>query len=455
MGEGFAFGTGSNRPLVTLISHSVRFRAMILGMSEDNTQSNGPLAGLNVLEVGDWGEVAGKLLGDAGAEVIRVEVPKLGSASRSHGPFVGDEPGVNRSLAFAARNTSKRSVTLNIDSTRGQQIFSDLASRADIVIDSAGPDILNNRNCGHDKLLQENPKLIWCSITAFGLTGPRKDWPWNDLVSMALGGPMMSTGYDDHDLPPIRPDGLHSMNISNEYAITAVLAALWLGTSSEDSVGHLLDVSAHECISATTEGSFPNWAYLGQLVQRQTGRHASVQRVPAWQHLTTDDQYVLLMGGGVPRDSKVFANLLNWMDEHDASGDMHDPIYQEVLFKDPRLDPGARNRIVETITDFVKSLTAEEVYRGGQGIHMPWGTVRSPEDNLSDPHWDEREFWWESELPEYDGKVRFPGAPYRFSASKVKMSRRPPLLGEHNSEVYSELGFSKNDLVQLARDDII
>ena len=423
-------------------------------MPDELENKVGPLDGISVLEIGDWGEIVGKLLADAGADVIRIETPVKGAASRHFGPFVADQPGVNRSLAFAARNTSKRSLTLDLNHARGRQMFTDLTESVDVVIDSSGIDILNSLNCGYSQLQDLRPDLIWCSVTPFGLTGPRKDWPWSDLVSMALGGPMMSTGYDDHSITPIRPDGLHSMNISNEYAMTAVLSALWLRDKSS-SGGQLLDVSVHESVSATTEGSFPNWEFLGQLVQRQTGRHAAVERMGEWQHLTTDDKYILLMGGGVPRDSKIYNKLLEWMDEHDASGDMHDPLYQEVLFKDPRLDPNARTRITDTIASFVKSLTAEESYRGGQAIHMPWGEVRRPEENLDDPHWDERDFWWEGEMPEHEGTVKYPGAPYKFSKSPIRMWRRPPLLGEHNIEILAEMGFSKDDLVDLARDGII
>ncbi len=416
----------------------------------------GPLEGLRAVEVGDFGEVAGKLLADAGVEVVRVE-PRTGARSRHSGPFVGDEPGVDRSLSFAARNTSKRSVTLDLATEAGADLFRRLVGRADIVIDSVGVDVLAGLGVGYDSF-EDAPGLLWCSLTPFGLTGPWRGWPWLDLVSLALGGPMMSTGYDDHDVPPIRADGEHSVAISNEYAVTGILAALHMrgGDGPAAGRGQLLDVSAHEAISATTEGSFPNWEYLRRIVGRQTGRHAAAIMTAPWQYQCADGEYILLMGGGIPRDQRILAALLAWMDEHDAAEDLHDPQYVEVLYRDPTLRPEARRHVAEVIGRFVQQLPAEEVYRRGQSLHLPWGRVRRPEQNLDDPHWTERGFWWEGEVPGHDEPVRYPGAPYRFTKSPVRMRRRPPLLGEHNTEVFAgELGLTTEELTALAREDVI
>lgn len=421
----------------------------------------GPLEGLRAVEIGDYGEVAGKLLADAGVEVVRVEPPE-GARSRHTGPFVGDEPGVDRSLSFAARNTSKRSVTLDLATEAGADLFRRLVRDADVVIDSSGVDVLDGLGVG-SATFEEAPGLVWCSLTPFGLSGPWRDWPWVDLVSLALGGPMMSTGYDDHTLPPIRPDGEHSVAISNEYAVTAILAALHMrdagsaGNGANGSGrGQHLDVSAHEAISVTTEGSFPNWEYLRRIVGRQTGRHAAAIMTAPWQYECADGEYILLMGGGVPRDQRILERLLEWMDEYDAAEDLHDPQYVEVLYRDPTLRPDARRHVAEVIGRFVQRLPAEEVYRRGQSLHLPWGRVRRPEQNLDDPHWSEREFWWDGEVPGHDGPVRYPGAPYRFTKSPVRLRRRPPLLGEHNHEVLGgELGVSTEELATLAREGVI
>ena len=151
---------------------------------------------------------------------------------------------------------------------------------------------------------------------------------------------MMSNGYDDHGLPPIRPEGEHSIAVSNEYAVSGILAALWMRHDGHP--GQLVDVSMHEAVSATTEGAFPNWEYFGRLVQRQTGRHAAPDPTAAWQYLAADGQYVCLINGGLPRGNSAWDGLLDWMDEHGAAADLRDEQYQELLFSDPRANPEGR-----------------------------------------------------------------------------------------------------------------
>lgn len=418
-----------------------------------NEQRPGPLEGLRVIEIGDRGEVAGKLLADAGAEVIRVE-PPTGARSRHIGPFVGDRADVNHSLAFHARNTSKRSVTLGLQSELGRDLLRGLVSWAEVVIDSSGPDVLAQHAVGYDAF--EDDRLIWCSITPFGLTGPWRDWAHADLVNLALGGSMMSTGYEDHDLPPIRPDGEHTVAMSNEYAVSAMLAALWLRDDNRPGAGRgeFIDLSIHEAASATTEGSFANWEYMGRVVQRQTGRHASADGTPPWQYLCADGKYILLMGGGVPREKRILDALIAWIDETkpELAERLRTPEVEVVLYRDPRSHPEVRTMVATAIGEFVQSRPSEEVYRRGQSLHLPWGLVRKPEENLDDPHWEERGFFWTGEAPGHPTPVRYAGAPYLMNASPVRMRRRPPLLGEHNHDVYvGMLGVAQAELADLAK----
>ena len=414
----------------------------------------GPLEGLRVLEIGDLGEVAGKLLADAGADVIHVEPPG-GGRSRHVGPFVDDDPG-QPSLLHASRNTSKRAVTLDVRQSGGLAIWKRLVGLVDVVIDATTPTLLDELGGGWE-WVESEPELddcVWCSITPFGRTGPRRDWAASDLVQLALGGPMMSNGYDDHGLPPIRPEGEHSIAVSNEYAVSGILAALWM--RQEGHPGQLVDVSIHESVSATTEGAFPNWEYFGRLVQRQTGRHAAPDPTAAWQFLASDGNYVCLINGGLPRGNAAWDGLLDWMDEHDAAGDLRDEQYQELLFRDPRANPEGRRHVADTIGQFVQSLPAEEVYRRSQALHFAWGIVRRPEENLDDPHWEDRGFFWDGEVPGVDGTVRYPGAPYRFTRSPVRLRRRPPLVGEHNHEVYvGELGLTSEELRGLLESGVV
>ncbi len=407
----------------------------------------GPLPALRVLEIGDRGEVAGKLLADAGADVIRVE-PQEGARGRRVGPFVGDMPDINGSLHHAYWNANKRGITLDIETADGFVAWQKLVQTADVVVDSLAPDAFDA--LGYESAAASNPGLIWCSITPFGRQGPWRDFAVTDLVSMALGGPMMSTGYDNHDLPPIRPDGEHSLAIACEYATVGVLTALW--QRQQTGRGQYLDVSIHEAVSCTTEGAFPNWEYGGRISQRQTGRHASPTPTAQWQIQCADGRHIALMGGGMPRDERVWSALMAWMSETGANAEIDDPKYRDRGMRNPE----DRQKVLETIHAFVGSLPTEEVYRRGQACHLPWGFVRRPEENLDDPHWNDRGFFQRGEVAGHDGAVLYPGAPYKFTATPLLSVRRAPLLGEHNFEVYvKELGYTPAQLVALAESRVI
>ena len=356
----------------------------------------GPLTGLNALEIGDRGEVAGKLLADAGVEVIRVE-PSEGARSRHTGPFVDDRPDPGASLHFAYLNTNKRSVTLSLTEPRDAARWRALVARADIVVDGAAPGALDALGLGYEALALDAPRLVWCAITPFGLTGPRRDWAVTDLVSMALGGPPMSTGYDDHDLPPIRADGEHSFWMAGEYAVAAVVAALMQRTVTGE--GQLIDVSIHEAVACTTEGAFESWEYRRRINQRQTGRHSAADPTPPSQFLSADGHYLQILGSGVPRGKRLFPLLLEWLDEHDAAADLHDPAYSRALYDGEGDTAAAARHVGEVIAQFVATRPAEEMYRRAQSMHLPWGPVRWPEENLADPHWDDRDFFVEGPVP--------------------------------------------------------
>ena len=199
-------------------------------MSSAN-QLPGPLAGCRVLELTDHkGEFCGKLLADMGADVIKIEPPG-GQSTRTIGPFVDDVPNLNRSLNFWQYNTSKRGVTLNLETEDGRKLLKALVPRADIVLESYDPGYLPSLGLGYKDLERINPRLIVCSITPFGQEGPWARLKTSDLVQLAAGGIMGSTGYDDEDVaggPPMAPDGGHAWHMGCHYSYMAIMAALYL-----------------------------------------------------------------------------------------------------------------------------------------------------------------------------------------------------------------------------------
>ena len=407
---------------------------------------------VRVVEIGDLGEIAGKLLADAGADVIRVEPPS-GAASRHIGPYPGDEPGVESSLRFAVHNAGKRGVTLDLANAEGRDLWRRLCAGADVVIDAAGHGVLDDLGVGWEARLAggaAGPR-VWCSITPFGREGPWAEWASSDLVQLALGGPMMSTGYTDHELPPIRGGYDHSHWMAGEYAVVGILGAL-IGLDVGAAEGpELVDLAIHEAVSATTEGAFPSWEYRREINQRATGRHSAPGPTPEIQFPTADGRHMNVIGGGQPRSARNLEGFLDWLDRYDAAEDLREPRYRQAIFAARNEAHEERERFSEVTKRFVARLTIEEAYRGGQSLHLPWGIVRRPEENLDDPHWTDRDSFAPIELP--DGQqARIPVAPYRFEGVPRALPTRAPLLGEHNHAVYhGELGVPAEDLPELAR----
>lgn len=398
---------------------------------------SGPLTGLRIVELCDeLGQYAGKLLADLGADVVRVE-PPAGSSARSIGPFVRDIPGPNRSLDFWYHNTNKRSVVLefeNDESARDE--LRRLMRAADVVIEDRPPGVL--RAMGLDYEAVAHPALIWCAITPFGQDGPWAQLRTSDMVSLALGGPMNMNGYDESDVegaPPIRGHGDQGYKTACHFGVMGILAALLHRDATGK--GQYIDCSMHEALNSTTEVGLPYWFYKRQNIIRQTGRHASVVHTERWLYPTSDGWVNVF---GIGRDNASWKKIKAWFQSEGYGLN-----FDESRFDDPRArQPGRGSpeaaEIMAEVDRFFRAHTAEEIYRGGQERGQAWGTVRSPDETLGDPHLHDRGFFVPLEGEGLDGAALMPGAPYVFGATPWELRRPAPKLGEHTDEVLREWG---------------
>ena len=408
----------------------------------------GPFAGLRVLELADEkGQFCGKLLGDLGADVVKIEPPG-GESCRNVGPFLDDVPHRDRSLSFWHYNTSKRGITLNLETADGRALFRRLADEADVVLETFRPGYLATLGLGYETLRASNPGLIVCSLTPFGQTGPWRDFVSSDLVHMAAGGEMASSGYDHTDVP-IAPGGGNAWHMGGHYAAMAIMAALVYRSVSGE--GQYIDTSIHEACALTTESAIANYVYRGEVLRRQTGRHHAMTTTARTQFLAKDGNYVtaLISGGLNPRNVKSLADL---MDAYGMAGDLRDPKYQ-----DPATIAAESSHIIDgLLAGFIASLPAEEVYHAAQARGFTWGAVRAPEDLLGDAHLHDRGFWKEVRHPELGRSFVYPGEPAIYNGSPWAISRRAPLVGEHNREIYcGELGFDAGELVTMAENGVV
>jgi benzylsuccinate CoA-transferase BbsE subunit len=416
------------------------------------SELQGPLAGLRVLELADEkGQFCGKLLGDLGADVVKIEPPG-GEPCRHVGPFLDDIPDPERSLSFWHYNTSKRGITLNLQTEDGRALFRRLAAAADVILETFRPGFLASLGLDDKSLREPNPGLILCALTPFGQTGPWKDFLSSDLLHMAAGGELASCGYDEADVPnapPIAPGGGNAWHMGCHFAYISIMAALVYRTVS--GLGQYIDVSIHEACALTTEAAIANYVYRGEVLQRQTGRHHAAAPTNRTQFRAKDGLYVtaLITGGLNVRNVR---NLAGLMDHYGMAGDLNDPKYD-----DPAVIAANASHIVdEVLAGFIASLPAEEVYHAAQKRGFTWGAVRFPEALLDDAHLHDRGFWKQVDHDELGRSFTYPGEAAIYNGSPWRISRRAPLIGEHNTDIYCrELGLSRGDLTVLAESRVI
>ncbi|MCH7626493.1 MAG: CoA transferase [Chloroflexi bacterium] len=415
----------------------------------------GVLDDVRVLELGgELGAWCGKLLADMGADVIKVE-PPTGDETRRYPPFFKDEPDKDRSLYFWHYNTNKKSVTLDLHTDQGRRLFRELATSADVIVDSFPPGLLDGLGVGYQAISQIRPSIIMAAISPFGQDMPYSHHAATDLTALAFGGPAWSCGYDDHSLPPIRGGGNQAYHTTCHFAAAGIMTALVHRQFT--GVGQFIDVNMHAAQNVTTEGSAYNWLVAGDTVQRQTGRHAAVNPTPDAQMVCRDGRYLNI--GFPARTEDQWFHLLAWLEEEGLVGDLSEymsPPSRQALAKG---DPTAIKQIhdvMEAVQALCLRFDAYELFRRAQDLGFQWGIIYSPEEALEDPHFRERGMQVTVEHPELGDAFIYPGAPYRFEATPWAIRRRPPLLGEDNEDVYvKELGMSSQKLKTLQDEGVV
>lgn len=391
---------------------------------------SGPLDGIRVLELSDGSiDYCGRLLAGLGADVVLAE-PAEGSPSRAVGPFLDDEPGENRSLAFWADNVGKRSVIVGDDAG-----LLHLVAGSDVLVHTLRPAEADRRGLSYETLSARFPPLIVCAVTPFGQDGPWADYLADDLVLMALGGSMAACGYGPgpdglYDTPPLACHEDQAFRTAATYAAIAVLAALaWRGDGPGGDGpggggprGQFIDVSAHECSASMTEWHLMSYLCSGATYKR--GPHPTLTGADGRQIAALTPDFL---------GPHVFTRMLEMLEADDVAGPLTDPAFA---------DPGHRARHYGEVWRALKRLAekhpAEELYRLGQSAGLPWGVIRAPEEVLDDRHLHARGHFVDLPHPELDRTVTYPGAPFLAHGSPWVMERRPPLLGEHTAEVASE-----------------
>lgn len=408
----------------------------------------GPFRALDLTD--EKGFLCGRILGDLGADVIKVEKPG-GDPSRNIGPFYHDDPDPEKSLYWFAYNANKRGITLNIESSAGREIFKKLVERADFVIESFPPGYMDSLGLGYSVLSQVNPQVIMVSITSFGQTGPYATYKASDIVAMAMGGLAYITGESDR--APLRLGGTQAYaNAGVQAALGALVAHYHRGTTGE---GQWVDVSIQESVVRTLLNALNYWD-IGRRNVRRAAPYRLIAGI-AWQRLVwgCKDGYVSfsLWGGAIGAPGN--RALVEWMDSEGMAPDFLKDI-EWYTFDMTTVTQEELDRVSEPMSKFFKSHTMVELYQGALKRRVMLYPVHTIKEAAEDAQLEAREFWTELKHPELGTNITYPGVFVKLANSPLRIRHRAPLIGEHNEEIYrEELGMSQEELAALKQNGVM
>jgi crotonobetainyl-CoA:carnitine CoA-transferase CaiB-like acyl-CoA transferase len=385
------------------------------------------------------GFLCGKILGDLGADVIKVERPS-GDPARRIGPFYGNTPDPEKSLHWFAFNNSKRGITLNLETGEGQEIFKKLSRQVDIVIESFPPGHLETLGLGYEELCAQNPRLIVTSITPFGKTGSRKDDKASDITLLAMSGLMRITG--DKDRAPLRMCLDQSYYLASAHAAVGTLLAIRHRQVSGE--GQQVDVSIYECAVRGNYREPVRWEHERKLGTR-SGNLFSRGRISRRQLWPCKDGYVTWML--LPENPKAMRAFIEWMETEYQAGRWKGVTDEGSL---ARLTQEELGSLEETIGTFISSHTLHEL----ESASLQRGLLLSPVSNIEGVARDEnlifRGYWQEVEHPEWGVFITYPGFTFLTKGAENRIRSRAPHVGEHNEQIYGEeLGFRPEELKAL------
>ncbi len=410
-----------------------------------SSEQIGPLSPYRVLDLTDaQGAVCGRILGELGADVIKIEKPS-GSTERDIGSYYHDIQDPEKSLLWFAFNHSKRGITLNLETAQGKGLFLELVKTAHFVIESFPPGYMVKLGLDYGLLAEINPGLIMTSITAFGQTGPYRDYKSADIIAMAMGGSMQLCGYPDR-APLTWSLELSWPQAGAQAAMVTMIAHYHRLKAGE---GQHIDVSIRDCIIWSAYPSPQSWDMLKAIVGR-TGFIIPRGHLNIRLNHRCKDGYIAWM----PWRGEVSKKLAEYMEEEGMEGSFSETDWDQLNVE--ALSQEQIDRWQEDLEKFCLTHTKSELHEEAMKRELMLWPMNDIKGLMEMPQLRARNFWVDIEHPELGDAITYPGAPVQTSEGYWHIRRRAPLIGEHNDEVYmEELGLSRNDYAQLQQDGII
>jgi crotonobetainyl-CoA:carnitine CoA-transferase CaiB-like acyl-CoA transferase len=399
------------------------------------SENDGIFSGIRVLDLTQYiaGPMMGKLFADLGAEVIKIEVAPQGDLMRYYGPPSG------QSTAFLSENRGKKSLCFDLKRPEGAELIRDLVGHADVLLENWTPGVLGKYGVSYETLASLNPRLIMCSLSGFGQTGPHAGLPGNDLIAFAASGILNMVGYPD-DSPLYPGGGSLADSIGGVHGFAAVCAALY--HREHTGKGQYIDLALTDSLMHLTSALITTRSLLGpDYKPTRSGAH-----LPG---LTP-------CGIFKARDGYVAITVL--LQQFDAFAQL---IGKPQLSTDPRFDTPAhrtehRFELIRIVEEWLQSFpTRDEPIALIQAAHILCAPVLDTEGVMNDPHNRARNSLQEIDQPGA-GKLALPKAPFRFSGASVAVRGRAPLMGEDNERILSEiLNYPPEKIEQLTDQGVL
>ncbi|HEX78197.1 MAG TPA: CoA transferase [Dehalococcoidia bacterium] len=393
------------------------------------------LSDVRILDLTQYiaGPFCTKLLADFGADVIKIERPDGGDPARRLRPFFKDEAHQEKSGLFLYLNMNKRGITLNLKNALGVKIFKELVRQADVVVESFRPGVMARLGLDYETLEKLNPRLVMTSISNFGQTGPYRDYKSSELILYGMGGEMYSSGLPDRE--PVKNAETVSLYQVGAAAATGTMGAL-LGSRLQG-IGQHVDMSMQEALTAAAPDRKSTvmiaYQFCGEIHPRFPGYETGY---PYGAHPTADG-YVEIFGGRA-----YWSRIVKMLGEPEI---LKDPKWLEPT---AQANPALKEEFEALFLAWSMERTKRQVMEEGQAARAPVGAILTIDEVINDPHFNERGLFIEVDHPVV-GKLKYPGRPFIMSETPFQARRPAPLLGQHNEEVYGELGYTGEEIARL------
>jgi formyl-CoA transferase len=402
-------------------------------------EATGPLRGIRVLELGNFvaAPTAGRLLGEFGAEVIKIELPRVGDEVRSWRLFKG-----NTSMMWRAMARNKKSVTVDLRTPEGAALILSLVEHVDVVVENYRPGKLESWGLAPDVLRERNPALVVVRISGYGQTGPYRDRPGFGSVAESMGGIRYVTGYEDR--PPTRMNISIGDTLAGMYGVIGALMGLLARERGLTTRGETVDVALTEAVFSVMESMVPEFSAYG-VVRERAGNFISGV-APSGTYPCREGAWVVIGGNS----DGIFRRFMTAIGRAD-------------LANDPRMrdNPGrAANglELNDAISEWTRAHSVDEVMEVMTAANVPAGPIYSVADLMEDPHFKAREMFIEREVPVDGGPqpVIFPGVVPKLEQMPGAVRWLGPELGEHTREVLGGiLGLSDSELAELEQRRVV